>query len=83
MCSIENLDLVILCVRDNGIGISAEDLPKIWNRFFRADASRSETEGFGLGLALVKNIAEIHGAECDAKSEIGKFTEISITFKNF
>lgn len=74
---------VILCVRDNGIGISADDLPKIWNRFFRADASRSETEGFGLGLALVKNIAEIHGADCDAKSEIGKFTEISITFKNF
>lgn len=74
-------DKAVLSVRDNGIGISETDLPKIWNRFYRADASRSETEGFGLGLALVKNIAEIHSAECIAKSEIDKFTEISIVFK--
>ncbi len=74
-------DKKVLSVRDNGIGISKEDLPKIWNRFYRADASRSETEGFGLGLALVKKIAEIHSAECVAKSEIGEFTEISIIFK--
>ncbi len=71
----------ILSVRDNGIGISEEDLPKIWNRFYRADASRSETEGFGLGLALVKKITEIHSAECVAESEIDKFTEIKIIFK--
>ena len=71
----------VLSVRDNGIGISEADLPKIWNRFYRADASRSETEGFGLGLALVKKIAEIHSAECAAKSEIDKFTEISVFFK--
>ena len=74
-------DKAVLSVRDNGIGISEVDLPKIWNRFYRADASRSETEGFGLGLALVKKIAEIHSAECIAKSEIGEFTEISIIFK--
>ena len=74
-------DKTILSVRDNGIGISKEDLPKIWNRFYRADASRSETEGFGLGLALVKKIAEIHSAECVAESEIDKFTEIKIIFK--
>ena len=72
----------VLSVRDNGIGISKEDLPKIFNRFYRADASRSETEGFGLGLALVKKIAEIHSAECFAESEIDKFTEIKIIFKN-
>ena len=76
-------DKVVLSVRDNGIGISEEDLPKIWNRFYRADASRSETEGFGLGLALVKKIAEIHSAECVAESEIDKFTEIRIIFKKF
>ncbi|MBR4051102.1 MAG: HAMP domain-containing histidine kinase [Clostridia bacterium] len=74
-------DNVVLSVRDNGIGISEADLPKIWNRFYRADASRSETQGFGLGLALVKKIAEIHSAECVAKSEIGVFTEISIIFR--
>ncbi len=74
-------DKAVLSVRDNGIGICKEDLPKIWNRFYRADTSRSETEGFGLGLALVKKIAEIHSADCVAKSEIGEFTEISIIFK--
>lgn len=74
-------DKAVLSVRDNGIGISEADLPKIWNRFYRADASRSETEGFGLGLALVKKIAEIHSAECVAESEIDKFTEIKIIFK--
>lgn len=74
-------DKTVLSVRDNGIGISEEDLPKIWNRFYRADASRSETEGFGLGLALVKKIAEIHSAECVAESETDKFTEIKIIFK--
>ncbi len=74
-------DKAVLSVRDNGIGISEADLPKIWNRFYRADASRSEKEGFGLGLSLVKKIAEIHSAECIAKSEIDKFTEILIVFK--
>ena len=74
-------DKAVLSVRDNGIGISETDLPKIWNRFYRADASRSETEGFGLGLALVKKIAEIHSAECIVESEIDKFTEIKIIFK--
>ena len=73
-------DKVVLSVRDNDIGISQSDLPKIWNRFYRADTSRSETEGFGLGLSLVKKIAEIHSAECIAESEIGKFTEIKIFF---
>ncbi len=77
----EENDKVILSVKDNGIGISEYDLPKIWSRFYRADSSRSETEGFGLGLSLVKKIAEIHSAECLAKSEINEFTEISIIFK--
>lgn len=74
-------EFAVLSVKDNGIGISESDLPKIWNRFYRADASRSETEGFGLGLSLVKKIAEIHSAECVAKSKIGEFTEIKIIFK--
>ncbi len=81
VCLRSEEDKAVLSVRDNGIGISEADLPKIWNRFYRADASRSETEGFGLGLALVKKIAEIHSAECIAKSRFGEFTEISIIFK--
>lgn len=79
----EENNKVILSVKDNGIGISENDLPKIWSRFYRADSSRGVTEGFGLGLSLVKKIAEIHSAECCAKSEINEFTEISIIFKNF
>ena len=74
-------ETAVLSVRDNGIGIAEKDLPKIWDRFFRADASRSATEGFGLGLALVRKIAEIHSAQCVADSEIDKFTEISVIFK--
>lgn len=74
-------EAAVLSVRDDGIGISEDDLPKIWSRFYRADCSRTQTEGFGLGLALVKKIAEIHHAECSAESEIGKFTQIKIVFK--
>ena len=50
-----------ISVRDNGIGISKEDQEKIWDRFYRADQSRSQTEGFGLGLFMVKRIVENHG----------------------
>ena len=50
----------ILSVRDNGIGIAAEDQQKVWNRFYQVDSSRSNDEGSGLGLSMVKQIAEIH-----------------------
>ena len=50
----------ILSVQDNGIGISPEDQVKVWNRFYQVDSSRSNDEGSGLGLSMVKQIAEIH-----------------------
>ena len=54
---------VLFSVTDNGIGIPAEDLPHIWNRFYRADKSRSrEKGGLGLGLSMVRQIARIHKA---------------------
>lgn len=71
---------VILTVKDNGIGIAEEDIPKIWNRFYRADSSRSSGEGFGLGLALVDRIAALHGGKAEVKSELGKGSEFIITF---
>ena len=74
-------DKTVLSVRDNGIGISEADLPKIWNRFYRADTSRSETEGFGLGLALVKRIIDIVDGEISVKSTFGEGSEFSVKLK--
>jgi signal transduction histidine kinase len=61
---------VTLVVKDSGVGISAEDLPRIWQRFYRADRSRSEP-GLGLGLSLVKAIVEAHGGQVATRSEPG------------
>ena len=66
----ESGDTAILTVEDNGIGISEEDLPRIWERFFRSDRSRS-SKGLGLGLALVRQIAEFHGGTAEVKSTEG------------
>ena len=59
-------------VRDNGIGISEEDLPHIWERFYRADASRQAGGHSGLGLSMVKWIAEAHGGSVEAESRLGE-----------
>ena len=77
----EDTDL-ILSVKDTGIGISEEDLPHIFERFYRADKSRSRinVEGTGLGLAIVKHIAEYHNAQLSIKSKLNKGTTISIKF---
>ena len=71
-----------LRVRDNGIGIPAEDQERVFERFYRVDKSRSkETGGTGLGLAIVKHIAAVHGAQIELKSAEGQGTDIRISFK--
>jgi len=67
----------ICTVTDTGMGIAEEDLPHIFERFFRADKARSG-EGNGLGLALAKRIVEIHCGDIDVTSEVGAGTSISV-----
>jgi signal transduction histidine kinase len=65
-------DEVILTVRDTGIGIPSRELPRVFERFYRVDRARSrETGGTGLGLALVKHVAESLGGSVSARSELG------------
>lgn len=65
-------DRAVLRVRDDGIGIAREDQGKIWQRFWQADASRGEDGGSGLGLAMVREIAEFHGGSAAVESEIDR-----------
>lgn len=69
---------VLLSVEDNGEGISAEHLPHIFDRFYRVDAARSNAENTGLGLALVKTIAEMHGGKIQVASEEGQGSRFTL-----
>jgi two-component system phosphate regulon sensor histidine kinase PhoR len=71
---------IVLSVSDNGIGISKEDLPRIFERFYRIDKARTakNIRGTGLGLAIVKHIAQLHGGHVEAQSEIEKGATIRV-----
>jgi signal transduction histidine kinase len=70
---------VRITVRDTGAGIPAEDLPYIFDRFWRADKSRTRTEGSsGLGLAIARQLVLAHGGTIRVESEVGKGTIFAI-----
>ncbi len=69
----------VLSVKDDGIGIAPDDIDKIWQRFWQADPSRNESGSSGLGLSMVKEIAEFHGGTARVESSPGKGSEFIIT----
>ena len=71
---------VAVRVRDTGIGIPSTDLPRITERFYRVDKTRSrEVGGTGLGLAIVKHLVQAHGGELHIESALGHGTTVSFT----
>ena len=74
-------DSVRIAVSDTGVGIAAEHLPRIFERFYRVDPARSRQRGgTGLGLSIVRHLVEAHGGRVEAESELGRGTTIRMTF---
>jgi len=77
----QNDGAVEIHVQDTGCGIGPEHLPRIFNRFYRADAARSSNPaGAGLGLAIVKSIMDLHDGSVSARSEPGAGTTVTLKF---
>ena len=77
-----NVEKIIVKVNDNGEGITEENMPRLFQRFFRVDVSRSRSQGgSGLGLAIVKHIIDAHNENIYVKSTVGVGSEFSFTLK--
>jgi signal transduction histidine kinase len=76
---LEEKPRIKLSVQDFGQGIDPQDLPHVFERFYRSDKSRTDS-GSGLGLGIAKWIAEAHRMKIDVKSELGKGSTFTLTF---
>lgn len=74
----ENGNDILISIRDEGVGISQEDLPHIFEGFFRAESGRAVASGHGIGLAISRQIVEAHNGSIRAESELGKGTTFLI-----
>ncbi|MEV7627132.1 HAMP domain-containing sensor histidine kinase [Actinoplanes sp. NPDC089786] len=73
-------EALTITVADTGVGIAPDDLPRVFDRFWRADASRSRsTGGTGLGLPIARKLAEAHGGTITIESRLGHGTELTVT----
>jgi heavy metal sensor kinase len=71
--------MAVVAITDTGVGIPAEDIPFIFERFYRVDKSRSRAEGgTGLGLAICRHIAEAHGGKIEVESQVGAGSTFSV-----
>ncbi|HHN75335.1 MAG TPA: sensor histidine kinase [Acidobacteria bacterium] len=71
---------VTITIEDTGLGIAAEDLGRVFQRFFRADPSRSQEKGStGLGLAIVRHLIKLHGGSVEVDSELGQGSTFTVT----
>jgi histidine kinase len=78
----ENDEDVMVIITDNGQGIDPEDLPFVFDRFYRSEPSRNTaTGGSGLGLAIAKQIIQAHGGTIEADSKLGEGTSVFFTLK--
>ena len=68
-------------IKDTGIGIPKEDLPNVFERFYRVDKSRELVEGSGIGLTIVKNFVKLNGGTIDVTSTVGKGSTFTIKFR--
>ncbi|OEU60419.1 MAG: hypothetical protein BA870_08080 [Desulfuromonadales bacterium C00003094] len=78
MCE-KRQDEVAIVVKDEGIGLTLKQTEKVFDKFYRVDASNTAREGLGLGLAIVKGILEAHGGRIWIESEVGKGTKVEFT----
>jgi len=83
LSSEKNADGIHVSIKDTGVGIPEEHLPRIFERFYRVDSDRSRVlGGTGLGLAIVKHIVEAHGSHVTVESKVGEGSSFSFQLRN-